>query len=112
MKSGIAIAIIMALVIGCSSREQVSGRKAELIRDIEAVQASVDEKRDLTSLFSGGPPELPKNLAEMSESELEETLALLRQLDASLTETHNRVFPSLDNEPEGSPNERTIRSAR
>ena len=103
MKSSIAIAIIAALAIGCSSREPVSRRKAELIREIKTVQVSLDEKRDLTSLFSAGPPELPENLTEMEEPELEEMLALLHELDASLTKTHRRVFPAIDNEPEGSP---------
>jgi hypothetical protein len=104
MRYSIAITIIAALLAGCSSREKVTVRKAELIRDINAIQASMDEKQDLTSLFSAGPPQLPKNLAKLEESELEEVLTILQGLDVSLTKTHSSILPAADNTTEGSPN--------
>jgi len=96
MKSILLVVVVIALTVGCSSQRK-DARKAELIREIEAIQEKIDQKRDFTSLFTAGPPKRPENLAKMEIKELEAVRASLQEINVSLDAVHNKLTQSTSN---------------
>lgn len=97
MKSILFVVVVIVLTLGCSSQRETNARKVELIREIEAIQEKIDQKRDFTSLFSAGPPKRPENLAKMDVKELEVVRTSLQEINVSLNAVHNKLTQGASN---------------
>ena len=84
IKSILVVVVATVLTMGCSSQKEAGIRKTELIREIEAIQEKIDQKRDFTSIFTAGPPKRPENLAKMEIKELEAARRNLQALNVLL----------------------------